>query len=195
MNDIIRAINDPNLFGRWFKNPESWRSWVVFLRALFGLPMDAAEVEIFRKHTGRENCPQMPASEAWLVCGRRSGKSFIAALVAVFLACFRDYSSHLAPGERATIMILAADRKQARVIFRYLRALLEIPLIAGLVERETTEEVDLSNRTSIEVHTSSFRAVRGYTLAVECHHIDNKKMCQHIANKSSLTIEQPPRIL
>jgi hypothetical protein len=29
--------------------------------------------------------------EAWLICGRRAGKSFILALVAVYLAIFRDW--------------------------------------------------------------------------------------------------------
>jgi hypothetical protein len=38
------------------------------------------------------------------------------ALVAVFLSAFRgDYRRHLAPGERATVIVIAADRKQARV--------------------------------------------------------------------------------
>ena len=51
--------------------------------------------------------------EAWLICGRRSGKSFILALIAAYLAVFRDWRVHLAPGEAATIMVLASDRKQA----------------------------------------------------------------------------------
>jgi hypothetical protein len=53
------------------------------------------------------------------------------ALVAVFLACFRDWQPYLAPGERATIMVIATDRRQARVIFRYIRALLTmVPMLA-----------------------------------------------------------------
>jgi len=57
--------------------------------------------------------------EAWLICGRRSGKSFILALIASYLAVFKDWREHLAPGEVATIMVLASDRKQARAIFRF----------------------------------------------------------------------------
>jgi len=41
------------------------------------------------------------------------------------LACFIDWRPFLAPGERATIMVIAADRKQARVIMRYVLGLLE----------------------------------------------------------------------
>ena len=51
--------------------------------------------------------------------GRRGGKSFILATIAVFLACFKDWRSYLGPGERATIMIIARDRRQARVIKRF----------------------------------------------------------------------------
>jgi len=58
-------------------------------------------------------------SAQWPVCGRRAGKSFVMALVAVFLACFRDYRPFLGQGERARIVIVAADRKQARTVMRY----------------------------------------------------------------------------
>ena len=38
-------------------------------------------------------------------------------------------------------------------------------MLRRMVERETAEGFDLTNRVTIEVHTASFRAVRGYTLA------------------------------
>lgn len=109
--------------------------------------------------------PTAHASEGWLVCGRRSGKSFMLALVAVFLACFHDWKTNLGPGERGTIMIIAADRRQARTILRYIRGLLHaVPMLKQLIEAERTESIDLSNRITIEVHTASFRTVRGYTI-------------------------------
>ena len=86
--------------------------------------------------------------------GRRGGKWFIFALIGVFLATFRDYRPYLQPGERATILIIAADRRQARVIFRYVRALLtHVPMLARLVVRHTPDSFDLSNHVSIEVGT------------------------------------------
>jgi hypothetical protein len=67
----------------------------------------------------------------------RSGKSFTAALVAVFLACFRDYRPHLAPGERAHILVIAADRSQAQVILRYIKGFLSSnPMLSKMVEAE-----------------------------------------------------------
>lgn len=165
MIDILQACADPKLFGAWFKKQESWAAWFVFLRALFGLPMDAQELSIFHQLTGRVEPPAGQAPEAWLVIGRRGGKSFIVALIAVFLACFRDYAQHLAPGERGTVMVIAADRKQARVIMRYVKGLLEgVPMLRRMIVAQRGEAIELSNRIDIEIHTGSFRAVRGYTV-------------------------------
>ena len=162
---IIEAIEDANLFKNWFPDEASWGAWMVFLKALFGLPLAKGEMATYRRLTGREKAPTQQASEAWLVVGRRGGKSFIVALVAVFLACFKDWTPYLAPGERGTVMVLAADRKQARVIMRYVTALLHgVPFLKALIERETAEAIDLANRITVEIHTASFRAVRGYTI-------------------------------
>jgi hypothetical protein len=102
---------------------------------------------------------------------RRAGKSIIAALVAVYLAVFRRY--HLAAGEVGVVMILATDRRQARVIMGYVTALLDgVPMLARLVAHRTAESVTLMNGITIEIHTSNFRAVRGYTIvAAVCDEI------------------------
>jgi hypothetical protein len=125
---------------------------------------EADQLELFKRYTGRSVAPAGPFNECYLVCGRRAGKSAILALVAVYLAAFKNYAPYLAPGERGTIAIIAADRKQARVIFRYLASLLrDVPMLAQLIERETAESFDLTNRVSIEVSTASYRTARGYT--------------------------------
>ena len=163
--NIIEASRDPELFGHLFRDKDSWAAWTVVLEALFALPMSEAERSMFRVLTGRDEPPADPVEEAWLIVGRRGGKSFIVSLIAVYLAAFRDYSSCLAPGERGTVMVLAADRKQARVIMRYVMGLIaEVPMIATMVEADTRESVDLANGITIEVHTASYRSVRGYTV-------------------------------
>jgi hypothetical protein len=87
------------------------------------------------------------------------------ALVAVYIACFNTHRQHLAPGERATIMIIARDRKQSRVIFNYIRALLTgIPMLKRMIERETSDSFELEGDVTIEVQTASYRAVRGYAI-------------------------------
>lgn len=169
--NILQALERPEIFQPWFKG-DSWLPWKAFLASLFGLPMDTKARSIYKKHTGRQIVPRQQAREAWVVAGRRAGKSRIAALVACFLAAFRDYGPHLAPGERGTLMIIACDRRQSRVILRYIRSFFEIPLLAGLVERITQESIDLRNRVSVEVHITSFRSTRGYAVvAVVCDEI------------------------
>ena len=89
---ILEAVHDPALFGRFFRNRKSWAGWEAFLSALFGLPLSKQQVATYWQHTGRKSPPKVQAPEAWLIVGRRGGKSRIAALVAVYLACFRDYT-------------------------------------------------------------------------------------------------------
>ena len=152
----------------------SWAAWRAVLAAVFGLPLDAEQLATFRELAGRHVPPIEPAREAWIVAGRRAGKSRIAALVAVYLAAFRDYGAILAPGERGTVMVIAADRRQARTVFRYILGMVErVPSLKGLVVRRTQDALDLKNGVTIEIHVSSYRSVRGYTI-VGC-------VCEEIA--------------
>jgi hypothetical protein len=162
---IIDALDDPQLFAPAFRPAASWAAWRTVLTALFALAPTAEDLARYTTHTGRVTWPSTPVREAWLVVGRRGGKSRIAALIAVYLACFRDYSRVLARGERGVVMCIAADRRQARVVLRYIVGLLEaVPMLSALIDRRTAEAVHLSNRITLEVHTASFRSVRGYTV-------------------------------
>ena len=152
-------------FRPFFRDLSTWAAWVALLKAVFGLPMESEEIEIYRRHTARQDPPERQAREAWLVIGRRGGKSRIAALIAVFLALCRDYRSVLVPGEKGTVMVVAADRKQARTVFQYICAFLEdVPVFAAYITRRTAEVIELRNKIIIEVTTSNFRAIRGYTV-------------------------------
>ena len=112
--------------------------------------------------TKREVLPTAPVRELWLFIGRRSGKSIIAALQAVWATCCRSY--RLAVGEVGIFMVLAADRKQARVIKRYISGLLHShPALEALIANETADAIELTNGLTIEIHTCSYRSLRGYT--------------------------------
>ena len=163
--NIIDTTKDKKLFLKWFQS-QSWQPWIVFLKALFAISIKDGEQELFTKHTGRSAFPAIPSREAWVIAGRRGGKSLIAAFVAVYQACFKVYDSFLAPGELATVMVIAADRRQARVVMRYIMGLIEsVAMLRAMVVRRTRETVELNNRVVIEVHTANFRAIRGYTIA------------------------------
>lgn len=161
---ILDAVADEKLFAPWFCDAATWAAWRAFLAALFALPMTPDQLAVYQQCTGRTAPPTVPATEGWLICGRRAGKSFLLALFAVFLAAFHDYQKFLAPGERGTVLVTAVDRRQARTIFRYVRAmLLNVPMLAKMIERETAEAFDLRNGVSIEISTASFKSVAGLT--------------------------------
>lgn len=165
MTTLLEACDDENLFQPWFRDRTTWEPWFAFLAALFAQPMSDEQLQIYRECTGRYRPPTEVQREAWLVVGRRGGKSFILALVATYLAAFFNYEKRLSPGERGTILILAAGIPQAHVIFDHVKALLtEVPLLNKMITRATRTRFDLSNRISIEVTAASFRTVRGFTL-------------------------------
>ncbi len=162
---IIDAVTDPQLFRPFFPDLKSWNAWLVFLKAAFGLNMTTEELAVFQACTGRQTAPTDVARECFLVVGRRGGKSRVLALIAVYLAVFFDHSQHLAPGENGVVQVLAADRRQARVILKYVKAFLsQTAILARMIESETQEGVYLSNNIAVEVTTASFRSVRGRTV-------------------------------
>lgn len=141
---------------------DSWHTWRMVLKAAFALDLTDEERQIITQLTQRETLPAQPVRELWLLLGRRSGKSIIAALLAVWATCCRTYK--LAPGEVGVFMVIAADRKQARVIKRYVSGLLRAhPSLEDLLARETSEAITLTNGHVIEIHTCSFKSLRGYT--------------------------------
>jgi len=143
----------------------SWRIWEVLTAVIFGLPLDAEELPLYTHHTGRTEAPTAPFNEVALICGRRGGKSRVLATIAVYLATVPDYTARLAPGETPTVAIIAADKRQARAIFRYIRGLLvNVDMLRPLLESETADSLTLTNGVLIEVMTASYRSVRGYTL-------------------------------
>lgn len=165
MATILDAMTDPNLFGDSFGG-DSFAAWRTLLAGFYGLPLDDDQLPIWKALTNRTDAPETPHDELWLAVGRRGGKSHAAALIASYEACFRDHSAKLAKGEVATVMLLAADRKQARTLSRYVKGFItEHPMLRQMVKNETADGVELTNRTVIEIGTASHRSVRGYTCA------------------------------
>ena len=161
---ILEAMDDAALFKSLFRG-DSWGAWSAFLAALFGLEMDAATLELFGHHTGRISAPLTAFTEAALIVGRRGGKSRILALIAVYLAVFRDYRDRLAPGEAPTVAVIAADRKQARSVMRFMLGMFNaVSLLRPMLAAQTAESLTLTNGVVIEIHTASFRVTRGYSL-------------------------------
>ena len=158
-NNVLQLMT--RVLGETFAGA-TWATWRAVLAAAFALDLTDDERHVVELLTQRHTLPASPVRELWLLLGRRSGKSIIAALLAVLATCCRTYT--LAPGEVGVFMVIAADRKQARVIKRYVSGLLKAhPSLAVLVEKETAEAIWLTNGLCIEIHTCSFRSLRGYT--------------------------------
>jgi hypothetical protein len=164
MIPITAALDDPALFGPWFSG-ESWAVWRAILKAAFCLPMTEAEIELFRSVAERDP-PKRRVRELWINAGRRAGKDSVASAIAAYFG-IQDYAGNLRPGERASVMCLAADRTQARIVLNYCRAYFErIPMLSELVTREVADGFELSTGADVSVMSSNFRSVRGRSIAL-----------------------------
>jgi hypothetical protein len=122
---------------------------------------------LYWRCTGRQTPPAVPVTEAYAIVGRRGGKSRFAAALAVEAACLRDWTGSLAPGEWATVAVIAADRSQARNVFQYVEGLIDAcPPLARTVVRQSAETIEFTGRTRIEVTTASARTTRGFATVI-----------------------------
>lgn len=160
-----QACAHEHLFLPWFKG-DTWAAWDAITKAIFGLPLSPDELPIFRDLTGRNAAPAAQVQEAWLIMGRRSGKDVRAASIAVYLATVAAplFAKYLVPGESGVVQILAVDRNQASVAFKYCKAFLQSPALKPLVKRTTADSIELTNDLAIEVTTNDARRVRGRTV-------------------------------
>lgn len=142
----------------------TWEPWRSVLRTSLGVPPSGQDLVFFRAHTNRETPPAGQVSESWVVAGRRGGKSRVSGLVGLTKALQFDAHTRLAPGELGVVPIVAADQKQARVVMHYVRALCALPEIKPYVHRILRDTIELKNGLNCEVHTASYRTLRGYTI-------------------------------
>jgi hypothetical protein len=164
---LFAFMHDAALCGDAFADP-SWDTWRVIARLYDG---DAALLTpeqhgLARKLIGCERLPTEAPRELFIGAGRRSGKTRFDSLLAVHAAA-EDYRAKLAAGEWATVSIHAVDRRQARTAFGYCCGLIEgSAILAAEVNAMTAETIEFKHRTRIEIHTVSFRSIRGYTIAL-----------------------------
>jgi len=167
--NIIDFLKDGDLGGRIksFANLKSWEPWMVFLKAVFALPLTAAEQQIFYECTGRMIPPTTPVEFVCAIIGRRGGKSIIAAFMATFCAVFTDWRKYLAPGEVGHVVVIAQTLKAARVVFGYIRGFFRaIPALEKMIIHETAHEIELSTGIVVSCWPCMYRSTRGLTVVV-----------------------------
>lgn len=160
--NIIEFIEDKNLINNQRLSPAQ----SMALKSVYGLPLTGAEHKIFIQTTGLKSYPVGKEwEEASFILGRRSGKSdVIASNIALYEACSREHK--LTPGQTGVVMIVASEKKrQARIVFKYIRAKLrQSPILSKMVENITQECVTLNNGVEIWVFPCSVAKVRGESL-------------------------------
>jgi hypothetical protein len=157
------ALAERDLFGEILVG-DSWAVWRVLLIAICGEKLTDGERAVFRELTGREREPLTLVDEAWMICGRRSGKTRAAAVLASYIAALCDHTEALAPGERGTLPIMAASIWQAARAFGYLDGIFStVPTLRELVVGQTADTLSLSTGVDIECRPASFRTIRGAT--------------------------------
>lgn len=166
--NLHQFMCDPLLTAGQFDAP-SWRVHREVLAHLWDgeahrIPEDL--IPVAQKLTGCEELPTAPPDELYLGFGRRSGKTRFLGAAAVF-AWAQDYRELLAPGEWATISCHCVDKRQARTLFGYAQGLIESSsMLDAEKENVTAEAIESKHRTRIEIHSSSYRSIRGYSLAL-----------------------------
>ena len=165
--NIIEFMESDELTPGSFEG-DSWEPAKAVLSGAFALTMDAKRQRLFRKLSGGRRPPKSRVREFWWVAGRRSSKTNNAAGIAVYMGTIGaelfGLLANLKPGERGVVNIIAVDREQAKVAFRYIVGMIEAsPMLSALVEKKGADFIDLTNRVSIEVNTNSFKSVRGRT--------------------------------
>lgn len=162
--NIIECLEDPNVFGGLpcFKDLSTWSAWVVFLKATYGLPLDAIELATFRKHTGRTVYAPPKGGWAEVVCivGRQSGKSRIAATIAAYEAIRTQ-----AEQDKTLLyaLLIAQDIRGAqRTLFDYVKGSMKSSeMLRSEVRDELRESMTLQNGVVLACYPCSPAAVRG----------------------------------
>lgn len=139
---IVEFCKDSQLLGLTLSPAQE-----ALLRAIYGLPLDGSQLELWRQCTRRATYPGLAFAEVTVVAGARSGKdSRIAAPVVCYEAVFGGHERCLARGERGVIPLVAQDARATKVAFGYVRDyLMNSPLLASLVAEKLANEVGLAN--------------------------------------------------
>jgi len=163
---IVDALDDPNLFGPSFAGT-SWNAWRAVFKGAFGLAstMSPLEREVFQSLAKRDP-PGRRVKELWIIAGMRAGKDSIASLIAAYAGAFVDYRGMLRPGEAASVICLACDRQQAKIVLKYTKAYFQnIKMLRRLVRRENSDGLELSTGAELTIATNTFRGIRGRSIA------------------------------
>jgi len=164
--NIIQFAENPIVLGLSFKKRPAQK---VILKAMYGLPLNKKELEIFdilTKGKG-EYIPGKERLELIACLGARSGKSFLVSICALYEAIVgrmnKDWKDTVSPGEYIYVCIVATRELQARKIIQEncLRMLRRSPMLKSAILKSTDLEITLKNYVKIISGPCNSTALRG----------------------------------
>ena len=128
---LTEALISPDLFGKVFSSASFW-TWRTLGKVIDDIPLtEQREIDLFKQCTGRTQLlnrhDRRLLRRLILLVGRRGGKDRFFSAVAVWRAALCcDWRRYLSPGEQAVVLLLGRDKKQAAILRRYCRGLLQV---------------------------------------------------------------------
>ncbi|MFC2172066.1 hypothetical protein ACFLU6_05475 [Acidobacteriota bacterium] len=153
-------LEDPKMLGLDFLSVAQ----KALIKSIYGVPLTPKEKKFFGE------CCDTPLErkgyrETFAICGARSGKSLIAGALAVAECIFGGHDRYLTAGETGTFVVIAANKKQARIVFNYCLGMFQnSKTLSEMFVKNTAEEILLTNRTAISTWPCNRVSCRGLSI-------------------------------
>jgi hypothetical protein len=161
---LTTAFADPNYFGNVFAGESYW-TWKVAGKLLDGIQLtEEREIALFERCTGRPYNRQAARAVRRLIMlvGRRGGKDRFESAVGIWRAALcQNWKRHISAGEGAVVILIGADKQQAKILRKYCHGLLEAPRLAAEDIRQTDTVIEFRNGGSLEIVANDADLVRG----------------------------------
>lgn len=157
----------PLTIGEWMTRLDltepSWDKWRLVGKILDGLPLSAAELELYGQLTGGRQSVPAPEllRQCWAIIGRGAGKTTFFSVVAVQAAVQR-YTLKVP----AHVLFLAFVLGQASIGFELVKEwFVKDAELRQLIKSSRRDRLTLHNNVMLQTIQSSWRVVRGYSVA------------------------------
>lgn len=178
------AISEPLLLKKSFDELSVPQQ--VALKAFYGLPLAGRELDLWSMFQEQGTYDELgyplttrpldyvpkEYQQAWLIFGRRSGKTDkFAGLVLPYEAALGGHMNYVRPGQEVICFLVAQNLTVAKANLSFVRATIQqSPLLAQLVANDTAAGIELKNGILIAPASPSIKAQRG--LACPCIAMD-----------------------
>ncbi len=162
---MTRAPRDPVEFREQLGIRPMSPAWSTYVKALYGSPLSAAEIELFKQLTDGVN-PR--PGEGWLEgfanAGRGGGKDDTLSTVTLFECVHGGHEVAAAPGQRLPAFTICPLKNQSLGAVKMVQGQAALPAVRRLVANITRHAVEFKNGTEATIQTFDDVAVAGDTV-------------------------------